>query len=148
MTAICAIFRKLQDSLSLSIQVCPKISGLTRQSCCGDGIGTIKPTLGKGMDPEGFDTKKYQNISKLYTVYRKPRLFFIPKNQENQATYRKLGGPGKKFMRILYIYKIHIYNITQRICLDCNPLNSLELSFSMVFFFRLLSGAQGSSPSR
>ena len=32
-------------SPSLSIQVCPKISGLTLQSYCGDGIGTIKPTI-------------------------------------------------------------------------------------------------------
>ena len=34
--------------------VCPKISGLTRTSpICGDGIGTIKPTIfsGRGMDP-------------------------------------------------------------------------------------------------
>ena len=37
----------------LSIQVCPKkgINRLTLQSYCWDGIGTIKPTLGKGMDP-------------------------------------------------------------------------------------------------
>ena len=31
--------------------LCPFWKGLTLQSYCGDGIGTIKPTLGKGMDP-------------------------------------------------------------------------------------------------
>ena len=35
---------------TLRIQVCPK--GLTLQSYCGDGIGTINPTLqvGRGLD--------------------------------------------------------------------------------------------------
>ena len=38
--------------LPLSIQVCPKKGiTVTLQSYCGDGIGTIEPTLGKGMDP-------------------------------------------------------------------------------------------------
>ena len=39
-------------SNSLRIQVCPKFKGLTLQSYCEDGTGTIKPTrIGKGMDP-------------------------------------------------------------------------------------------------
>ena len=37
---------------TLSIQLSSYVlrKGLTLQSYCGDGIGTIKPTLGKGMD--------------------------------------------------------------------------------------------------
>ena len=36
---------------TLSIRLYVLRKGLTLQSYCGDGIGTIKPTLGKGMDP-------------------------------------------------------------------------------------------------
>ena len=55
-TLICSpgfFVRKIRECFTLRIQVCPKkgINWLTLQSYCGDGIGTIKPTLGKGMDP-------------------------------------------------------------------------------------------------
>ena len=39
---------------TLRIQVCVPLKGINRltlQSYCQDGIGNIKPTLGKGMDP-------------------------------------------------------------------------------------------------
>ena len=35
---------------SLRIQICPKKGILTLQSYCGDGIGTINPILGRGLD--------------------------------------------------------------------------------------------------
>ena len=45
-------YRLGSGNISLRIQVCPKKRiTVTLQSYCGDGIGTIKPTLGKGMDP-------------------------------------------------------------------------------------------------
>ena len=37
--------------LSLRIQICPKISGFPLYFYSRDGIETINPTLGRGMDP-------------------------------------------------------------------------------------------------
>jgi len=43
--------------------VCPK-KGINPTSYCGDGIGTIKPTLGRGMDPYR-DSMQSPNVSRL-----------------------------------------------------------------------------------
>ena len=91
-------FGNFKSLFSLSIQVCPKISGLTRTNPVV-GMGLAPSNLrkfGKGMDPEGFDTKKYQNISKLYTVYRKPRFFLIPRySKKIKQPTGNWGGPGR-----------------------------------------------------
>ena len=96
------------------------------------------------MDPEGFDTKKITKTSQNCIQYTgKPRLFFIHKRSRKSNNLPEIGGDREEVHEnyiYLYIYIIHIYNITQLICLDSNPLNSLELSFSMCFFFRCCEG--------
>ena len=71
---------KTQRVKPLRIQVCPKkgINRLTLQSYCGDGIGNIKPTLGKGMDPHGTNISQgptFQSFEKMVKLPELPSVF-------------------------------------------------------------------------
>ena len=73
----------------------------TLQSYCGDGIGTIKPTLGKGMDPYGWVTNS-EKKQRTRTSPQPPLVTFSPVFQQSyRITLRDASLENVEMERVI-----------------------------------------------